>query len=239
MKKRIIVLANTKRKGDGVCVAGIDEQGSWIRPIRINGSYLIKEDLFVNKEVIIDSFYEVDFELDRNIPNPPNTEDYKISEYKRPKLVRKISCNKERYEILKKYADCNVESIFNDGKRSLGLVKCNDVDKIKMGWDNLGKFYSNISFTDSSGTDYELSTTDLRWAAFWKLYMEKEGLTNILLNAEDIRKLIDYDNIFFALGLTRDTEKLLKELIIGVFTVPDYAEYKNFLDIQMLEKSTK
>lgn len=232
MKKRITVLANTKRKGDGVCVAGIDEHGSWIRPIRVNGSYLIKEDLFVNNEVIIDTFYEVDFELDRYVPNPPNTEDYKISENKRPKLIRKISCNKERYEFLEKYADDNVESIFNNGNRSLGLVKCKDVGEVKMGWDNFGKFYSNISFTDSSGAVYELTTTDLRWAAFGKLYMGKEGLRNIQLNAEDIKQIIDYDNLFFSLGLARDTGILMKELIIGVFTVPDYAKCKSFWDIQ-------
>ena len=40
MKKRITILAATKRKGDGVCIAGIDQNGSWIRLIRHDDNYL-------------------------------------------------------------------------------------------------------------------------------------------------------------------------------------------------------
>ena len=109
------------------------------------------------------------------MPSPPNTEDYTISENKNPKLIRKIFDNKERYDLLTKYADTSVKSIFNGGKRSLGLVECSEIVAINVGWNDSGKFYSSISFKDNTGTVYNLLTTDLRWAAFGKHFMKKEG----------------------------------------------------------------
>ncbi|MGR3319348.1 MAG: dual OB domain-containing protein [Candidatus Anammoxibacter sp.] len=237
MKKRITILAATKRKGDGVCVAGIDQDGSWIRLIRLNGNYLKKDDLFLGNEVIIDTFFEVGFELDRYAPSPPNTEDYMISENKTPRLIRKIYDSKERYDFLTKYADASVESIFNGGKRSLGLVECSEIVEINTGWDDSGKFYSSISFKDNTGTVYKLLTTDLRWAAFGKHFMKKDRLQNLYLNGTDLAKMIKPEKVFFSLGLVKETEAKMKELIIGVFTIPDYAECKNFQDLQLLEKS--
>ncbi|MGR3177056.1 MAG: dual OB domain-containing protein [Candidatus Anammoxibacter sp.] len=237
MKKRITILAATKRKGDGVCVAGIDQDGSWIRLTRLNGNYLKKNDLFHDNEVIIDTFFEVDFEIEKHAPSPPNNEDYILAENRKPTLIRKIYDDKERYDLLTKYADANVGSIFDGGERSLGLVECSEIIEINTGWDKSGKFYNSISFKDNTGTVYKLLTTDLRWAAFGKHFMKKEGLQNLYLNETDLKKMINHEKVFFSLGLVQETEAKMKELIIGVFTIPDYAECKNFRDLQLMEKS--
>ncbi len=237
MKKRITILANTKRKGDGVCIAGIDQDGSWIRPVKVDGNYLEKKDLFSGNNVIIDTFYEVDIVLDRYIPNPPNTEDYKISDDTKPELVRKILTDNERLKFLDKFVDPCVEDIFNGGKRALGLVQCKEIINVEAGWCSDGKFYNTITFKDNSSKEYTLSVTDLRWAAFKKHFIKSNNLQSIQLNNREIIKLCKPESIFFSLGLARETDMKMKELIIGVFTIPDYAECKNFQDLQLMEKS--
>lgn len=232
MKKRIIILATTKRKDNGVCIAGIDSSGSWVRPVRINGNYIDKSELFTDNKVIIDYFHEVDFELDEHLPVHPNTEDYKISENKKPVLIRQIFNDKERLELLNIHSEHSVETIFGNGSRSLGLIECAEINEIQMGWHDNGKFYSTISFTDSTGEHYNLSTTDLRWAAFGKNLMREQGSKALHYKGDEIKELIPFNNLFFSLGLTREPCSKMKELIIGVVTIPDFANCKSFWELQ-------
>ena len=236
MKKRITILANTKRKGDGVCIAGIDQDGSWIRPVKVDGNYIEKKELFSGNNVLIDTFYEVDIVLDNHIPNPPNTEDYKISDHTKPKLVRKIVTDNERLEYLVRVADPSVEDIFIGEKRALGLVQCKEIINVDAGWCSAGKFYSTITFKDNSSKVYALSVTDLRWAAYKKHFIKSNNLQSIQ-NTREIIKHFRPENIFFSLGLTKETDTKMKELIIGVFTIPDYADCKNFRELQLMEES--
>ena len=236
MRKRITILANTKRKGDGVCIAGIDQDGSWIRPVKVNGTYIEKKDLFCGNNLIIDTFYEVDIVLDNHIPNPPNTEDYKISGDTKPKLVRKILTDNERLKYLARFADPCVDDIFNGGERALGLVQCKEIISVEAGWCSAGKFFSTITFKDNSSKVYALSVTDLRWAAYKKHFIKSNNLQSVK-NTREIIKRFRPESIFFSLGLTRETDTKMKELIIGVFTIPDYADCKNFRELQLMEKS--
>lgn len=237
MKRRITVLATTKRRGRGVCIAGVDGDGRWIRPVRVNGNFIDRNELFRSDRVIIDTFHEVDFELEMAVPNPPNTEDFKIAEDKRPSLVRTILNDRERFDILRKHADVNIASIFSGGNRSLGLVECKDVLEVSAGWNDSGVFYSTITFMDNSGVAHKLSTTDLRWAAFTKYFIKKRGLLNVSFNGSELHDRLQCSAMFLALGLSRESEVKMKELIIGVFTIPDYAGCRNFADLQSLEKS--
>lgn len=231
MKKRITILATTKRRNGGVCIAGIDSTGSWVRPVKDNGNYFVKDDLFFQNRVIIDYLYELDFELDQHIPEPPNTEDYKISEEKKPQFIRQIMEDNERLEFLTKHSETSIESIFGEGKRSMGLVECSKINEMCMGWDANNKFYSTISFVDPVGVEYDLSSTDLRWAAFGKSLMKKRDDQSLYYTGDSIKNIVPYDKLYFALGLTRESDIKLKELIIGVVTIPDYAECKSIWEI--------
>ncbi len=232
MEKRIKILAATKRKDNGVCIAGIDQKGSWVRPVKAGGGYFATEELLQDKKVIIDTFYEVDFKFDGSLAEPPNTEDYKVSDDFKPRFVRQITDNSERISLLNSCAETDVKSIFNEGNRSLGLVKCAELIDINMGWGKDDKFYSHISFKDSAGADYTLSTTDLRWAAYGKNIMKQNRLKALRYNDADLKNRVKQDNLFFSLGLTKEPDCGMKELIIGVFTIPDYANQMNFLDLQ-------
>lgn len=232
MKKRITILAATKRKNNGVCIAGIDSTGSWVRPVKLNGGYFVKSELFSGDKVVIDCFNEVDFELDEHMPVPPNTEDYKISDGIKPVFVRQIIDDDERLDFLSRYSEESVETMFNDGQRALGLVECSEIIEIKMGWTEEKKFYSYIEFKDPSGKLYNMVTTDLRWAAFGKNIMKEQASQPLHCRGDEIIELLKHDKLFFSLGLARTSYNKLNGLVIGVITIPDYAAGMNFWDLQ-------
>jgi hypothetical protein len=211
MRKDLVILAVTKMHG-GVCTAGIDAEGSWVRPVRptikridecdtVTDYCLLPMDFFHGGESHLVNGGVCRVWLSSHVPARPHVEDWALDLRQKPQLLRKLS-EPEQVEFLARHSEADLSALVPDEDRSLGLFLPN-----------------SFSFTfamNPSGTDIgvrttfalgsrrfsDISCTDLRIRALGRSLLEKSsGAPRSLTQTEFERR--GKHPTYLALGLSR------------------------------------
>lgn len=214
MIKRIINLVCSRMLG-AYCIAGIDvDDHSWIRPIRTAGNPLYYRDIRINDRRI--NMYDcVEFDFEKKLNNAPHSEDYKINPGTYPKHIKTYSitsineiCNEidESKKITK-----DIQDYLKENKRSLILIKPDE--KLGIGLYNpFDESYKPSIKFKLNKLYYSYNCTDLKWR---NLGMQKSG-------KDQMKKILNDNEIFFSIGLSRLYREDYWPFIIGVHSFPDY-----------------
>ncbi|MFA0847159.1 MAG: hypothetical protein ACC614_06285 [Methanobacterium formicicum] len=230
--EKIITITDLSRMGgDRVCIFGLDYKGTPIRPTLPSG--IRERHLFDgNDNVFIKPFAQIKFNLLRNRPQYPHSEDYFINPRMKPELVRNLTPEQSE-SLLNENLYSGVDEIFGapiheyrylrqgEGKRSLGTIKADRILFFDYGLKDNGKYEYRITFNDASGFTYNLPITDCAFRNYCNNLKDiQEG------NIQSIRwKLLGNLNkkrVYLRVGLTREFRDVHWLQVSGIHTFPDY-----------------
>jgi hypothetical protein len=229
LAKDLVILAVTKMHG-GVCTAGIDADGAWIRPIRpttkpigglntISDYCLLPIDFFHGGKSHLVNAGVSRVWLSAHLPARPHIEDWTLDLHHKPQLLRKLSAH-EQAEFLAGHCATDLSALVSDANHSLALCLPESFSF---------SFAMNQSGTDISvrtsfaigGRDYsDVSCTDLRMRALGRSLLEKS------LGAPCAVRQADFERrgkhlTYLALGLSRRFRGKHWLLVVGVHTIPE------------------
>jgi len=229
MVKEVIILAVTKMHG-GVCIAGIDNQGRWVRPIRPTKKRIGEYDTITDYCLLpIDFFHKgkshfingaiTRIYLTSHSPTPPHIEDWIIDTRKKPQLLRKLS-DQEQTEIYAKYCESDISKLVPDAERSLGLF-----------FPESFCFYFTMNQSNTDVTvraDFKLGEqtfsgigcTDLRMRALGRKLLKKSDGTSQTLNLSSFKNR-EKQITYLALGLSRLYRNKHWLIVVGVHSIPE------------------
>ncbi|WP_404430945.1 dual OB domain-containing protein [Sutcliffiella horikoshii] len=203
------VLAVTKTY-DKYCIAGIDEDGNWLRPLPPDTSTKFWSNLFYNdnKKIMVGDVWEIynhRAELDPN--SPGHTEDIRLVDWDSYSLIKKLP-NNELLQLVSKFqsGETELSETLQANGRSLCLI---DIDSFRQ-VENLLR----IKFT-FNGIDYNNTTqtegfpiTDLKWRSY---IQQKINTPNT------------YDSLYLVIGLARKEPRkdIYKEYPMAISLITD------------------
>src|SRR5438270_8246993 len=167
MRTEVVTITDlTRMSGDRVCIAGYTSDLTCVRPELARG-FFTESWLLQDSGDIVRPFAQVEFNLDRHIPDPPHTEDWVVAPGK-PR-VRGRLLPAEHINFLSTTASPDVESIFGapvhhewgmwvaagEGHASLGTVNARIWDIFHEPKESGGWEY-RLVFTDNAGKRYGL-----------------------------------------------------------------------------------
>lgn len=228
---KLTILAVTRMQEKRICVAGIDETGKWVRPVKDYPHHFEEVDIFgEDKSVIYENFNIVEMDFTEKLDKSPHSEDYVINEGKKPTVIGNIPSQK-REEFLIPNTENNffadhegepVRKILQDSNRSLILVGPVDVRYVVIEKDKTPR----IRFDIPNVYNCERSTpcTDLKFITFGKKVLKERGSEKVVLGSEELKRMIRIEKIYLALGLGRwyEEKKDYYDMVIGFHTIPDY-----------------
>jgi hypothetical protein len=229
LAKDLVILAVTKMHG-GVCTAGIDAEGTWIRPLRpttkpigglstISDYCLLPIDFFHGGKSHLVNAGVSRVWLSSHMPARPHVEDWTLDFHHKPQLLRKLSQH-EQAEFLAGHSETDLSALISDANRSLALCLPESFSF---------SFAVNQSGTDISvrttfaigGRDYsDISCTDLRMRALGRSLLEKSSGAPCALCQADFERRGKHLT-YLALGLSRRFRGKHWLLVIGVHTIPE------------------
>ena len=225
------MLAVTRMHG-GLCIAGMTKEPDrvtglkWIRPIR-DLKHVQLGDITTAEGAVLRPFDVVQFDLIRHRPNPPHVEDW-IAEFvrPRPRVLRRLE-GERRTRFLRKYLDTAPLQVVEGQLRSLCLIKPDSI-KGNFRLDGFsGKFDARMAFRHGgrrfwgSHAQGGIPVTDLKWRALGRAWLPEEGGWTEFEDG-DLEARYGIQEVFLAIGLTRNFEGKCWPIVIGVHTVPDY-----------------
>ncbi|MBU4200994.1 MAG: hypothetical protein KKG09_02900 [Verrucomicrobia bacterium] len=226
MKKTIFVTGVTRMRHGFVCVSGIDQNGTFVRPeIPYPNRPGIKTDfLFVEGQVVIRPLVKVELEFVKPVPQAAfHTEDWLIDGSVKPRLVE-VPTEQEKRRILQKHTDTSLERALCDQARSLVIVKPKDTPEVSV------RLYSAnikayLSFRDQAG-DYHrrLPVTDCNWLAAAK-YLWLHDREHVVPR---LSAALSGKEVFIRIGITREWQGQTWRQVSGVFTIPDWLKGRCF-----------
>jgi hypothetical protein len=227
--KELTILALTKMHG-GVCTAGIDGDGQWVRPVRphaenkprydaVTDYCLLPLDFFHGGHSHLVNLGVTRFWFASHTPQPPHTEDWTMELARKPQLIRKLTAE-EQERFLAASVEDGLPMLDRDGRRSLALIK---PDRFSF------SFARNRSGDDVSvrasfkvgdvGID-NVGCTDLRMRALGRKLLEKSGGEISLLSDEDFRRH-DKGATYLTVGLSRPFQGKHWLILVGAHTIPE------------------
>lgn len=212
-----VLLAVTKMLS-GFCLAGIDEEGRWARPVKRFGSLQLG-DVSYRDRTLMRPFDRTRLFVERRRPDPPHVEDC-ICEFvrRRPELVDHLS-PAERAGFLARRAEPEIASLVA-AKRSLALTRVDDLAATFRLDGYSGKYEARLRLPGVDG-ERGLPVTDLRWRALGRALL-KDRAGSVTLTLADLRERSGVTDAYVALGLARQFDGRHWPLVIGVHLVPDY-----------------
>lgn len=217
--QNLTILAVARPEHGQVCIAGIDENGDWIRPQGVYESDVLTSNGENFKHLCISKIY-----VDTWRGRRPRKED-RFFVY--CKGVERELNEEEKREFLERNLDSSVDAVFKSG-RSLGLIKPRvlHVYEEKATKKKEGKsheVYIRFNFKDSSGRIYR------RWScrcnAFYKTWNELKKKHRWTYGLRMLRYLRKND-AYLAIGLTYTDYGIDRleygayPMIVGVHVVP-------------------
>ena len=218
---KITILACTYMQDNQRCIAGLDQSGKWIRPVKNHP--LDHEDLLDEKRNLIYApFNIVDTPLLSNAPQAPHSEDWIIDSKKMPILMGSIHLS----ELRKSFLDEHVENKILIGKEkehlrnilknlNRSLILFGPVNILSISKDKHPRIMFRIPESNYSSLR-SIPCTDMGFVDFCSKLPPTEN---------PIAYFID-KQIYLGIGLSRYYEGVTGgdywELIIGFHTFPDY-----------------
>jgi hypothetical protein len=234
MKTALVILAVTAMR-TGVCIAGVrqDALSAWVRPVREFGTVTLGDITYpsqAEERRVMRPFDIVEITLDAHHPEPPFVEDW-VCDFSRhrPRLLGTLA-EDERLALVQA-ASASPESMWSGHDRSLGACVADDLSATFSHDRYAGKYEARLSFDGQPATASSLPCTDLKWRAFGRALLAKEGASSadqqvrtLSLTNQELRQALGVGEraIWLTLGLTRELHGRRWPLVVGVHTIPDY-----------------
>ncbi len=227
--KEITILALSKMHG-GVCTAGIDGDGRWIRPVRphtggkpraeaITDYCLLPLDFFHGGGSHLVNLGVTRFHLSSHTPQPPHTEDWMMEIARKPQLIRKLK-NEEQERFLTAHVEDGLPLLDGDSGRSLALIKPESFS-FSFAKNRSGDDVSvRASFKAGDLEVSEVGCTDLRIRAMGRKLLEKSGGEKSLLSDEDFRRH-GKQATYLTIGLSRHFQGKHWLILVGAHSIPE------------------
>lgn len=227
--KELTILALTKMRG-GVCTAGIDGDGQWVRPVRphteskpryetVTDYCLLPLDFFHGGHSHLVNLGVTRFWFASHTPQPPHSEDWTMELTRKPQLIRKLTAE-EQERFLAASVEDELPLLDCDGRRSLALVKPVSFS-FSFGKNRSGDDVSvRASFKVGDVEVSDVGCTDLRMRALGRNLLEKSGGEGSLLSDEDFRRH-DKQATYLTIGLSRPFQGKHWLILVGVHSIPE------------------
>jgi hypothetical protein len=226
MEKALTILAVTKMHG-GVCTAGLDEQGRWVRPVRqlkevtyahagASDYCLLPLDFFHGGQSHLVNLGVTRFWLKSYQPAPPHIEDWALDVNHKPQLLRTLSPAAQT-EFLAAHAETDFAPLLNH-ERSLGLFQSSQF-AFHFGWNATGDDVTvRASCTVGGHELHDIGCTDLRMRALGRKWLA-HSKTATLTQLDFARHL--KQATYLAIGLSRLHQGKHWPILVGVHTLPE------------------
>jgi len=227
--KELTILALTRMRG-GVCTAGIDGDGQWVRPVRPHAENKPRYDAAPDYCLLPLDFFHgghshlVDLGVTRfwfasHTPRPPHNEDWTMELARKPQLIRKLTAE-EQERFLAASVEDGLPTLDGDGRRSLALIKP-DSFSFSFARNRSGDDVSvRASFKVGDVGIDNVGCTDLRMRALGRKLLEKSGGEKSLLSDEDFRRR-DKQATYLTVGLSRPFQGKHWLILVGAHTIPE------------------
>jgi len=241
----ITILAVTKREY-GVCIAGVDENLNWVRPVKKRTLRL--NDIKLGDNEYISNSCVYDILLRKDAPNGYQTENYLIDEKQPIKYLRKLDdverdklfSAKSENSLLTSNTNTNILNLLKEKNESLILLGPVTIDSVSLSKDEDVHVRVDFSVGPIKIKNQHLKglpCTDLKFLSFAKNILDQENTSYLRLSGEDIKNILRVDNIFIVIGLTAEPfQGDYWPMIIGVHTIPDYQQNVEFNGLCAIEK---
>ncbi len=213
MEVTILVVSKMLRKA---CVAGVNNEMEWCRPIRLPDYNLYLRDINPRTGYLQKGNVLV-FQFNEFLNNTPHSEDFIITSNTAATLIRTLNCAEltnivseanESDNILE--SNLNIKDYLINLNRSLCVIKPDniightDIDT----YDNRYKPKIQFEFGDCN---LNLSCQDIYWRAL--------GRTD---NGREIqREILEENDVHFVIGLSRFFRDDYWPLIVGIYPLPN------------------
>ncbi len=229
VEKELTILAVTKMHG-GVCTAGIDKNGRWVRPVRafvehgqthevITDYCLLPLDFFHGGASHLVNLGVTRFWLAAAAPQRPHTEDWTLDLKHKPQLMRKLS-REEQAAFLTTHAEASLSVLEPDGHRSLGLFRPERFS-FAFGLNKTGDDVTvRASFVIGGQEVQDAGCTDLRLRALGRKLLEKSKGACCALTDQDFQRH-GKEATYLAVGLSRLYRGKHWLILVGVHSLPE------------------
>ncbi len=226
---KLTILAVTRMQEKRICIAGINEEGKWVRPVKDYPGHFEEADISSKEgSIIYKNFNIVEIDFTKKLDNPPHSEDHVINESKEPKVVGDVPSEK-RGQFLNSHTENNffanhegepVRKVLQEANRSLILIGPVNIRCVVFKKDKGPKvLYDlpgiNIESRYTPCTDFKLRSLSKR--------VLKEN-DELVMNWTQLKEELKIEKVFLAIGLARwwEEKKDYYDMIIGMHTIPDY-----------------
>ena len=223
--------------GDQVCVAGVDDDGNCIRPVKPDG--VRTHHLFQSKRLVVFPRAKVEFRLSPTEVEPPHIEDM---QFNADSMTTQGPSGDDEWEaVLQRSSFASLSDIFDgllqEGRkvppgaqtRSLGtidIVHGLDAYTETNRWD---KSSFRLQFQDASGNAYSgVPIQDLTFRAYFREAVESLGEAQA--GRSVTATLRSADRVYLRIGVARPWEGACWTQVTGIYTFPDYLHGKTFAD---------
>lgn len=209
---KIHILAVTKAF-DKYCIAGINDNGEWIRPVPAHGNsrFWQEEDLYFDNFgfLRIGDILEINGEYPYEYQHPNHTEDYFVSHLS---LTKRMSAD-ELFDFLQNNEDSHesFNNTINALGRSLCLIKIDSFNSSVSSYDDVRKPKMNISkheydVTNPHTTRGDYIVKDCKWS-------------NLILN-NTVSVFQEYSDQYIVIGLATPYNGVEYPQIVGFLSNP-------------------
>jgi hypothetical protein len=227
-----------------VCVAGYDQDGKCVRPV-LPPPGIHESSLYFQGHPIVFPFAVVEYDFQKQIPEPPHTEDWRY-EPTSIQFIKRLD-EKQKRKTLDESLSSDVSGIFRapiitdvgyyvmagQGACSLGTIRIKQMIKAVYEHTPDRGWRYRLQFTDRGGDFYSLPVSDLAWR-YYNDTQREAGLAPVEISSTLTAKL-RASEIYLRVGLARGWEEHPDRCylqITGVYTFPDYLEGRTFADFK-------
>jgi len=222
-----ITISAVTRLSSGVCVAGINNDGMWVRPTQPNAANTWRQLKYddckdANGQWIVRKGNRVKMDLVKPIPDNAHSEDWLIGSRK-PELLEKLSEDGLR-TVCEKFTEKSMDAIDCDNaNRSLILIHPDKVFsfsfQVETNWEGQRKYIPRCTFSVCGRSYPDIGITDAEWRGYGRQIMLKYG-EDCQLPANKAYQQNGTEDNWFVIGRNLLTSSKFYLLIVGIHLFP-------------------